>query len=104
MPTHLQESKFICNFAVEFGSDTKFEHTERAFCLRPKCQSLETLYYSGTSINDRCDCVSVNWYRLLSVYTIHGVGHYFSFIAKWFSRARHLVNEKYPHALQYKNQ
>lgn len=75
MPQHLQESKNICNFAVEFGKSTKFEHTKRAFCSSPKCQSLETLYHSGTSINDRCDCVFVNWYRprLYIRYTAWGI-------------------------------
>ena len=100
MPQNLHMLKIMCNFAVGFGRNTKFEHTKRAFCSRPKCQSLETLYHSRTSINDRYGGVFVVLHRLLSVFTIHGVGHYFSFIAKWFSRARHLVNEKYPHALQ----
>lgn len=47
MPTNLQVSKIISNFAVEFGSDAKFGHTKRSFCSIPKCQSLETFTIAG---------------------------------------------------------
>jgi len=101
MLQNLHKLNIFCNFASEFGYTSKFGHKKRAFCSLPKCRSLETFYNGRKSVNDRCVSVFANLYGPpFAVCDIHGVGHYFSFIAKWFSRAWHLVNERYPHALQ----
>lgn len=76
MPTLLQVSKIISNFAVEFRRETRKSIRKRVFCLPSQVKSGKFRQLKEEIVNQRSRFV---YAALIALYTY--VEHYFSFVS-----------------------
>lgn len=76
MPTNLQVSKIISNFAVDFRRETRNSIRKRIFCLSSLTKSGKFRKQEEEVVNQRSRFV---YAALVALYTY--VEHYFSFVS-----------------------
>ena len=76
MPRHLQESKFICTFAIDFRRETRKLQRKRDYCLPSQVKSGKFQQLKEEIVNQ---CSRLVYATYLVSYTC--VGYYFSFVS-----------------------